>query len=494
MSAGPLAIGEVVSGDLEVLREVGRGGFATVYAVRDRGGRELALKVMHERREGDDDEAARFQREAEVLGRLSSPSLPRVHGVSALPGGETTILMELLVGRTLAEAVEEGALAPRRVARLGAQIAEALAVAHEAGVLHRDLKPENLFLVAEGTEEERVKVLDFGVATFVAGKTDRFGSLTQTNAVVGTPHYMSPEQIRSAPLDGRSDLYMLGIVLYELLTGTRPFDGETFAILLASIHSGTPPPIARLAPATPDALIAIVEKAMRREREERFRSAREMAAALRAAEDAPAPDPATRRAAAEAKATIRARPGGAETMETIPRMTPVTPAPTAQPEMAPTARPVMTPTARTRAVEAPAGRRLWAWGLGAGLVGALGLGAAWWIARSPAPPPTPSAATPPAPAAPPAPSAPPPEPTEALPEVEPAGELPAGLAPPPEPPTEVATPPDRVRATDEREPARRARRPRPTPRREPEPAEEVEPAAPTPPTPTGPQSPIADPF
>ncbi|HJL26493.1 MAG TPA: hypothetical protein RMH80_30020, partial [Polyangiaceae bacterium LLY-WYZ-15_(1-7)] len=90
--------------------------------------------------------------------------------------------------------------------------------------------------------------------------------------------------------------------------------------------------------------------------------------------------------------------------------------------------------------------------------------------------------------------APPPEPTEALPEVEPAGELPAGLAPPPEPPTEVATPPDRVRATDEREPARRARRPRPTPRREPEPAEEVEPAAPTPPTPTGPQSPIADPF
>ena len=188
MSAGPLAIGEVVSGDLEVLREVGRGGFATVYAVRDRGGRELALKVMHERREGDDDEAARFRREAEVLGRLSSPSLPRVHGVSALPGGETTILMELLVGRTLAEAVEEGALAPRRVARLGAQIAEALAVAHEAGVLHRDLKPENLFLVAEGTER-RAFSLELSTLDDELGNTpsNTPSTLTLTLALPLTP-------------------------------------------------------------------------------------------------------------------------------------------------------------------------------------------------------------------------------------------------------------------------------------------------------------------
>ena len=292
-----LSPGAVIGGH-KVLGVLGRGGFAIVYEVL-RDGQRLAMKVMKRKHVAKKDTVSRFFREAEVIRGLESPHLPTIYDVGELEGdGRPYILMDRLEGRSVREMLKDrGQVLPARACEIGAQVCSALALAHERGALHRDLKPANLFVVNEGSDEEHIMVLDYGVATFVAGFTDRYGALTKTNAIVGTPHYMSPEQIHAKVLDARSDVYMLGAVLYELVTGTRPFEGETLGLLLAAVHSGVYEPVPRYAPQTPKALVAVIDKALSHEPDDRFADALDMRSALLKAKDAPletAPRPSKR--------------------------------------------------------------------------------------------------------------------------------------------------------------------------------------------------------
>ncbi|MFT5353324.1 MAG: serine/threonine protein kinase [Polyangiales bacterium] len=268
--------------DMEVIRLLGKGGFGHVYGVNAPGhANPLALKLMN-LDVCSESMQRRFQREAEVIQRLESEFVPVIYDFGEQDDGSPFILMELLQGQTLGELLEaEGGTLPwRRVLALGLQACEALDVAHSVGILHRDLKPENFFVVGTA-DEEQLKILDFGVATFVSGHTDRHGALTQTSAIVGTPHYMSPEQIRSSTIGVEADIYMLGVVLYECLTGHRPFGGEFLGDLLGSVLSGQFRPISDHAPQTPRILTNAVQRAMSLEPERRFSSAVAFGGALR---------------------------------------------------------------------------------------------------------------------------------------------------------------------------------------------------------------------
>lgn len=309
-----------ILGGLEVVGVLGRGGFAIVYEVL-RDGQPLAMKVMKRKHIAKKDTVSRFFREAEVIRGLESPHLPTIHDVGELEGdGRPFILMDRLEGRSVRDVLKDrGQILPARACKMAAQVCTALALAHERGALHRDLKPANLFVVNEGSEDEHIMLLDYGVATFVAGFTDRYGALTKTNAIVGTPHYMSPEQIHAKVLDARSDVYMLGAVLYELVTGTRPFDGETLGLLLSAVHSGVYKPVPRYAPETPKALVAIIDKALSREPDDRFADALDMRDALLKAKDAPletAPRPSRRPTMPAGKAGVTAIT--AETLDETP--------------------------------------------------------------------------------------------------------------------------------------------------------------------------------
>ncbi|MEM6954567.1 MAG: serine/threonine-protein kinase [Myxococcota bacterium] len=277
---------------MEVVRVIGAGGFGRVYAVRHEDGVQ-ALKVMTVDATDDKNLRLRFEREAEIIRALRSEYVPEVYELGTLSDGSPFIRMELLVGRSLADVMgDSGQLPWRRVVRLGVQACRALAVAHNAGVLHRDIKPENLFLVGTG-QEERLKVLDFGVATFVPGYTDRHGALTHTSAIVGTPHYMSPEQVRSGELAPSSDVYMLGVVLYQMLAGKRPFSGDNLGLLLGAILSGRYTPIHRTAMNVPRMLVGVVEKAMAFDAALRYQSAEAMRAALESTHSAQSEAPPT---------------------------------------------------------------------------------------------------------------------------------------------------------------------------------------------------------
>ena len=297
--------GQLLRGDLRIVRLLGRGGFANVYEVLDGNGAARALKIMHAEHTADSAQAQRFVREAEIVARIDNEHVTKIFDAGQLDSGCSYILMELLDGQTVYDLLQQAKrLSWADVARIGKDSLVGLAAAHEIGALHRDLKPQNLFICNDG----RVKVLDFGVATFVAGKTDRFGSLTHTNAVVGTPHYLSPEQIRCASLSPASDIYMLGVVLYELLTGALPFSGESIGLLLAAIHTGHFAPVSAVVPDAPPALVGVIEKALRTEPSLRFQSAEEMHTALCAATERPqtpvSPSMMPRRPHSEEKETL----------------------------------------------------------------------------------------------------------------------------------------------------------------------------------------------
>jgi serine/threonine protein kinase len=203
--------------------EVGRGGMGRVFRARDlRLGREVALKILaggtHDERQ-----RLRFEQEARAAGALNHPNILAVHDVGE-QRGEPYIVSELLVGESLRTVLRRGPLAQERALELGLQLASGLAAAHRKGIVHRDLKPENLFL----TEAGHLKILDFGIAKLLPqAQPEQAGLRTDTGAVLGTPAYMSPEQVRGAPADARSDVFSAGAVLHELLTGSAPFERAT---------------------------------------------------------------------------------------------------------------------------------------------------------------------------------------------------------------------------------------------------------------------------
>ncbi len=263
-------------GRYELLAELGRGAMGVVYKGRDpKINRLVAIKTVH----FDNFEEAvvpqvkeRFFREAQSAGMLNHPNIMTVYDA----GEEMDlayIAMELLDGRDLTPSCRKGSLLPwPRAAEVAAKVADALCFAHERGIVHRDIKPANIMLLKNG----EVKVTDFGIARIQAI------SQTKTGAVLGTPSYMSPEQIAGQKVDGRSDLFSLGIVLFELLAGERPFKGDSIATIMFQITSAEPAPLATLAPGVPGALQAVLAKALRKPPAERFQTGADFAAAVRA--------------------------------------------------------------------------------------------------------------------------------------------------------------------------------------------------------------------
>jgi beta-lactam-binding protein with PASTA domain len=263
--------GTIIDGRYEVLQRVGSGGMADVYLASDQLlGRKVAVKVLHHRFAEDQEFVERFRREASSAAGLSHPNV-----VSVFDRGEWDgtyyIAMEYLPGRTLKAVVREhGALEPAAAIDVVVQVLRAVRFAHRRGVIHRDLKPHNVILDEEG----RAKVTDFGIAR--AGASD----MTLTGSIMGTAQYLSPEQAQGHAVSESSDLYAIGVVLYELLTGKVPFEGET-AVTIALQHiSREPPPPSALNPAVPAALDAIVLRALRKEPAQRYQSAEELIAAL----------------------------------------------------------------------------------------------------------------------------------------------------------------------------------------------------------------------
>ncbi|MBI4956670.1 MAG: serine/threonine protein kinase, partial [Myxococcales bacterium] len=273
-------------GPYEIVGVLGSGGMGVVCRARDpRLGREVALKTLRSDRT-DEAELERFLREARTAGALEHPNLLVVHDVGRHEG-TPYLVTELLEGQTLRELLHDGPLPVRKAVELAVQAAAGLAAAHARGVVHRDLKPENLLVTRDG----RVKILDFGVARVTAGddaSADATQSLTESGAVVGTAGYMAPEQVRGQPADPRSDLFALGAILFELLTGERAFGGDTPVERGYAVLSHDPTEGDALA-ALPPALARTLRHCLEKSAEARFQSARDLAFALEAALESPAP-------------------------------------------------------------------------------------------------------------------------------------------------------------------------------------------------------------
>ena len=249
-------------GPYEILSALGAGGMGEVYRATDTNlKRQVAIKVLPASLAADAERLARFQREAEVLAALNHPNIAHIHGMEKA-GGTIALVMELVEGPTLADRIAKGAIPLNEALPIARQIAEALEAAHDHGIVHRDLKPANIKVRDDGA----VKVLDFGLAKAMGPTTSSSASATmsptlsvhatQAGIILGTAAYMSPEQARGSAVDKRADLWALGVVLYEMLTGTRLFEGASISDTLAHVLTkepnwtdlplNTPPPIRTL--------------------------------------------------------------------------------------------------------------------------------------------------------------------------------------------------------------------------------------------------------
>jgi beta-lactam-binding protein with PASTA domain len=269
----------MVDGRYRAEKRLGSGGMAEVWCAEDEVlGRRVALKLLGSRFAEDDEFRERFRREAQAAAGLAHPNIVGIFDRSEWDG-TPYIAMELVDGRTLKDLVRErGPLPPGMAVDLTIQVLRALAYAHRRGIVHRDVKPQNVILDDEG----QAKVADFGIAR--AGASE----MTQTGAIVGTVQYLSPEQAQGHPVDARSDLYSVGVMLYELLTGQVPFDAESPVSIALKQVSEPPVPLSQLEPAIPAALEAVVLRALEKDPAQRFQTAEEFIAALEASRRAPA--------------------------------------------------------------------------------------------------------------------------------------------------------------------------------------------------------------
>jgi eukaryotic-like serine/threonine-protein kinase len=276
-----LQTGDIIDGKYRIVRLLGEGGMGSVYEGENaRIHRKVAIKVLHAAVAAKADVVQRFEREAQAAGRIGSEHIVEVLDLGNLPGGERFMVMEYLDGENLGDRIKHRKrLHPREVGPMAHQLLEGLAAAHQAGIIHRDLKPDNVYLInARNGQRDFVKVLDFGVSKFSA--LDSEMSMTRTGAVMGTPFYMSPEQARGGKIDFRSDLYSVGVVMYQAVTGRVPFHAETFNELVFKIALEAPEPVELLTPGLDPGFAAIVARAMARDPGVRFQTAREFQAAI----------------------------------------------------------------------------------------------------------------------------------------------------------------------------------------------------------------------
>jgi len=277
----------VVAGRYELGAHLGRGGASAVFAAHDRRlDRTVAIKFFDLRAWPSTDGRARFDAEARLAAAVNHPNVVHVYDVG-VDGNRPYIVMECLPGSTLADALEAGPLPVSRACDVIVDVLHGLGAAHAAGVLHRDLKPGNVLFDAEGN----AKVADFGIAT-----SSEHSDLTATGTVVGTPAYLAPERVSGDRATVRSDLYAVGVMAYEALTGTRPFRGDSPIALAYSIHNTEPVPIRDLRPEVPEAVAGSVMRAMAYRPEDRYEHADQFVRALTNTDEAqtvPSPAVAT---------------------------------------------------------------------------------------------------------------------------------------------------------------------------------------------------------
>ena len=266
-----------------VQKLIGAGGMGEVYRAHDkRLDRDVAIKVLPEYLTSDPARLSRFEQEARATAALNHPNILAVYQM-ATDNGISYLVEELLEGETLRERLRRGPIPLRKAINYTVQIAHGLAAAHDRGIVHRDLKPENLFITKDG----RVKILDFGLARLVSSKNASGEEATVTQktgpgTVLGTPGYMSPEQVRGKTVDHRADIFAFGTILYEMVTGKQPFRKSTSADTMAAILKEDPSSISQVAPATPPGLQRVVHRCLEKDPEERFHSAHDLAFALEA--------------------------------------------------------------------------------------------------------------------------------------------------------------------------------------------------------------------
>jgi TolB-like protein/Tfp pilus assembly protein PilF len=263
-----------------IIGQLGAGGMGIVFRARDeRLDRDVALKLLPSGALADETSRRRLRREAQALSRLNHPHIATIHDYDS-DDGTDFLVMELVEGETLAQRLTRGPLAENEAVRLGVRIADALEFAHARGVIHRDLKPGNIMVTPRGDP----KVLDFGLAKALGPKAEGMtgASLTGQPSAAGTPPYIAPEVLLGADVDARVDVYALGAVLYEMTTGQRAFPQENMAALMYAILNEPPPPLASLNPDLSTGLVAIIEKAMARQPEERHATAAALLVDLRA--------------------------------------------------------------------------------------------------------------------------------------------------------------------------------------------------------------------
>jgi eukaryotic-like serine/threonine-protein kinase len=266
-----------------IVEKLGAGGMGEVYRALDtRLGREVAIKILPAEFAKDADRLRRFEREARATSALNHPHILTIYDIGSYEG-VPYIVMELLDGGDLRAQLKQGALPVRRAVDVAQQVATGLAAAHAKGIVHRDLKPENLFVTQDG----RVKILDFGLAKVESShdrpadsEAETLAQLTTPGTVLGTCAYMSPEQVRGLPVDARTDIWSLGATLYEMLTGQRPFSGKTRADLIAAVLSSEPPLISSCGQGIPAELEWLVAKALSKDVEGRYQTAKELRADL----------------------------------------------------------------------------------------------------------------------------------------------------------------------------------------------------------------------
>src|ERR1700746_98134 len=279
----PLAPGTRL-GPYEIIAPLGSGGMGEVYRAADtRLGRDVAIKILPKEMSADPARKQRFEREARTISGLNHPNICTLHDVGSHDGLDY-LVMECVEGETLAARLQKAPLPLEHVMRYGAKIADALDKAHRAGIVHRDLKPGNVMLTASGA-----KLLDFGLAkpaaTQISGLTLTSAvptnPVTQEGTIVGTFQYMSPEQVEGKELDGRSDIFSLGAVLYEMVTEQHAFEGKSHLSVASAILEKEPAPISSLKPLTPSTLERIIKKCLEKLPDDRWQSASDLASQLK---------------------------------------------------------------------------------------------------------------------------------------------------------------------------------------------------------------------
>lgn len=274
--------GELLGGRYRIGRLLGSGGMGSVYEAtrEDLGQMRVAVKVLHESLAGDPSLLLRFRREAETVGAIEHPNIVTILDFQARPDEPAFLVMELLNGISLRQALATTrSFSAERAVFIAFQMLAALSAVHRARVIHRDIKPDNVFLTSVSGLGDIVKLLDFGVAKVLTAPPGE--TLTQVGTVLGTPTYMAPEHARGAPIDARSDIYSVAALMYEMLGGCAPFSGDNYNALLFAIQAGKPAPLEELRSDLDPELVGVIRQAMSVDPAARYQTAEEMADALR---------------------------------------------------------------------------------------------------------------------------------------------------------------------------------------------------------------------